>query len=212
MKKIIEGIKKLHITTNHTGKMLGINSISTSCKLNKRCANNAKVKGSICEKCYAQRLVAFRESLRDHLDNNFELLTKCVIPEEDLPVINANYFRIEAFGDLANTTQAINYLNLIRKNPHTFFAWWTKNPDFIEKAFKKTGYEKPANCNILQSALMINKPIKKRYWFIDKIFTVFNKKYIKENGIEINCGARSCLKCHKCYEKNDIVYINEQQK
>lgn len=38
----------------HSGKMSGIPSISTSVLCNRNCAENAAVKGSICEKCYAR--------------------------------------------------------------------------------------------------------------------------------------------------------------
>lgn len=202
----------LHITTKHTGKMKGMASLSTSCQINQRCAKNAKVKGSICEKCYAQRMFNLWKTMRPAMENNFRILTTQIIPIEDLPVLNYSIFRIESFGDIANTIHAINYLNLIKKNPQTFFGWWTKNPDFIAKALKETGYEKPDNCNILRSSLFINKPIKAYYPFVDKVFTVYDKTTIATKGIEINCGARSCLKCRKCYEKNDIINVNEQLK
>ena len=48
------GIK---ITQKHTGKMIGMQSLSTSCLLNKYCQERAKVAGSICSHCYAQRMM-----------------------------------------------------------------------------------------------------------------------------------------------------------
>ena len=47
---------KLHITTNHTGKMTGMQSLSTSCKTNPNCAKYSKVEGSVCQKCYGRNL------------------------------------------------------------------------------------------------------------------------------------------------------------
>lgn len=202
----------LHFTVNHRGKMTGIYSISTYCGCNERCKKNSAVKGSVCEHCFAMRQTSYMPSMQIPLKKNLEILTNQIIPEEKLPIINASWFRIESFGDIANVTHAINYLNLIRKNPQTFFAWWTKNPDLIKKAFEKTGYEKPNNVNIIRSSLFLNKAIRPGYWFVDKVFTVWEKGAPEMHNVQINCGARSCLKCRRCYEKNDLVYINEELK
>lgn len=202
----------LNFTINHNGKMVGMYSLSTSCCCNERCLRNSKIKGSICEKCFAMRQMNYQTSMKDPLAQNYEILTKEIIDWDDLPIINALYFRIESFGDLANVTQAINYMHLIQKNPNTFFAWWSKNMDIVNEMFKQTGYEKPSNVNFIESSLMVNKAKHPSYWFVDKVFTVFDKETIAERDININCGARSCLKCGLCYHKNDIVYVNEEMK
>lgn len=202
----------INITINHQGKMMGMYSLSTACCCNERCMRNAQIKGSICEHCFAMRQMEYQKSMKDPLIQNYKILTSEIIDWEDLPIINALYFRIESFGDVANVTQCINYMHLIQKNPNTFFAWWSKNMDIIDEMFRETGYEKPANVNFIQSSLMMNKGIRPQYWFVDKVFTVFDDKTIKERNIDINCGARSCLKCHLCYEKNDVVYVNEKKK
>lgn len=202
----------LNITINHQGKMMGMYSLSTSCRCNERCARNAQIKGSICEHCFAMRQTEMYKSMNEPLEQNYKILTSEIIDWEDLPIINALYFRIESFGDVANVTQCINYMHLIQKNPNTFFAWWSKNMDIIDKMFRETGYEKPANVNFIQSSLMVDKAMCPKYWFVDKVFTVFDPATIKERNININCGARSCLKCHLCYEKNDVVYVNEKKK
>ena len=57
-------------------------------------------------------------------------------------------------------------------------------------------------------------------WFVDKVFTVFEKEYAKEHGIEINCGTwdtnsldHRCKLCLKCYTLDDkTYYINELKK
>lgn len=200
----------LHFTTKHTGKMTGMVSISTSCQLNERCKRNAQVPGSVCSKCYAQRQMKMFKTMQPVMENNTVMLSSRIMADDEIPLLNYAFVRIESFGDLVNTTHAINYLKLIRKNPQTFFAWWTKNPDFIAKAFKKTGYEKPANLNIIRSSMMINKQVKPGYWFIDGVFTAYTKEYAKENNVEINCGTRKCFECRREYTKHDgIIYTNE---
>lgn len=74
--------------------------------------------------------------------------------------------------------------------------------------------EKPSNLQIIQSTLKVNdSPDEVKYWFIDKVFTVFDEEYIEENNVIINCGARSCRTCKRCYTPSEgIEYINEKLK
>ena len=201
----------LHFTTNHSGKMSGMVSISTSVTTNERCKKNAETKGSICEKCFAAKQMRIFPSMKTPMERNQEILTSEIIPLEKLPIINNIYFRFEAFGDLNNDIQVINYFNLCYKNPNVKFALWTKNPDFIQSAIDQ-GYQKPSNLNIVLSSLFINKERKAVHDFVDKVFTVYDPEHIKENNVEINCGSKNCFTCGLCYEKNDIAIINEKLK
>ena len=201
----------LHFTTKHSGKMSGMVSISTSVTTNERCKKNASVKGSICEKCFASKQMRVFPSMEKPMVENQRILTSSVLPMELLPTINNLYFRFEAFGDLNNDIQVMNYFNLCYKNPKTKFALWTKNPDFIESAIKQ-GYKKPENLNIVLSSLFINQERKSKYDFVDKIFTVYDPQYIEENNVSINCGSRNCFDCGLCYEKNNVTIINEKLK
>lgn len=210
----IENAKKvsgLHFTVNHTAKMAGMASLSTSVCDNARCAKNAQVKGSICEKCFAAKQMKVFTSMEKPLHENTKILTGSILPVEILPIINRLYFRFEAFGDLNNSIQVINYFNICKKNPGVNFALWTKNPDFIADAIAQ-GHEKPENLNIILSSLFINKERKHNYSFIDKVFTVYDEKTIENENININCGARSCINCLKCYTKNNETIINEKLK
>lgn len=204
-------ISGLHFTTKHTGKMAGMASISTSVTTNERCAKNALVKGSICEKCFAAKQMKLYPSMEKPMVENQRILTSEILPMEKLPRINNIYFRFESFGDLNNATQVINYFRICYKNPQTKFALWTKNPDYIAQAIR-AGYDKPDNLNVILSSLFINQERKTRYDFVDKIFTVYDAEYIAEHNTPINCGARSCFGCGQCYEKNEIRIINEKLK
>lgn len=201
----------LHFTTKHSGKMSGMVSISTSVTTNERCKKNASIKGSICEKCFASKQMRVFPTMEKPMVENQRILTSSVLPMELLPTINNLYFRFEAFGDLNNDIQVMNYFNLCYKNPKTKFALWTKNPDYIESAIKQ-GYKKPENLNIVLSSLFINQERKSKYDFVDKIFTVYDPHYIEKNNISINCGSRNCFDCGLCYEKNNVTIINEKLK
>lgn len=221
LKKVIKNlISKIHVTVHGAGtKLAGILSINTPNYCNKQCMKNAQVEGSICQKCYATRYLKMRKRLRDALERNYKLLTSSILPLNELPRFNTLYGRFESFGDLSNEIQFINYLNVCNVNPQTTFAIWTKNPHIISAVLNDMGYKKPDNLIIIVSSLFINIPWKykilpyaDRYWFIDKIFTVYDKKTIKEKNININCGARDCMSCGLCYTKNNVKEINEELK
>ena len=215
MKTTLELKKQLQeaITTNHSGKMAFIWSISTSCRDNAQCKKNALIKDGVCAKCYAAALLEHRSSLDEKLHRNTALLTTEILPLEALPTIFNQYFRFEAFGDLMNAVQVVNYFNIAATNPLVKCALWTKNPQFIDEAIKIYGVKKPDNLNIVYSSLFLNNAVQNirvKYPFIDKIFTVYTADYLKDNSdIKINCGGRSCANCLRCYEKNETVYINE---
>ena len=204
-------ISGLHFTTKHTGKMAGMASISTAVTTNARCAKNAQIPGSICQKCFAAKQMKIFPSMEKPIVENQRILTSGIIPIEKLPTINNLYFRFEAFGDLNNATQVKNYFNICYKNPRVKFALWTKNPDYIAAAIQD-GYKKPDNLNIVLSSLFVNKERKNPFQFVDKVFTVYDPQHIEQNGININCGARNCFSCGLCYEKNDVSIINEKLK
>lgn len=194
------GRKVIHITDHSDGtKMEGFRSISTSCRLNKRCIDRSKVPGSICEKCYAQHLMSYRKGLNKWLEWNFKVLTAGILRREDLPEIDDKCFRIEAFGDAANVYHATNYLNIIRKNKGTVFSVWTKNPDFYDEDIRKNG--KPRNVVFVLSSPNVNDElnldkIKEKYPWIDIIFTVF------DDGTPSNCAGIHCKTCgNTCYGK-----------
>ena len=204
-------ISGLHFTTNHSGKMAGMVSISTSVTTNERCAKNAQIRGSICEKCFAAKQMKVFPSMEKPMVENQRILTTEILPVEKLPTINNLYFRFEAFGDLNNATQVKNYFNICYKNPKVKFALWTKNPDYIAEAIRD-GYEKPENLNIVLSSLFINKERPNVFPFVDKVFTVYDPATIEAENIAINCGANNCFSCGLCYEKNGVTVINEKLK
>ena len=204
-------ISGLHFTTNHSGKMAGMVSISTSVTTNERCAKNAQIEGSICQKCFATKQMKVFPTMEKPMVENQRILTSEILPAEKLPAINSLYFRFEAFGDLNNATQVKNYFNICYKNPRVKFALWTKNPDYIAEAIAD-GYTKPENLNIVLSSLFVNKERKNPFPFVDKVFTVYDPAHIEAENIDINCGAKNCFTCGLCYEKNGVTVINEKLK
>lgn len=207
------------VSDNMSGKMEGIPSISTSVLDNPICQKRREQKNSICGKCFAASTAARYSSLAKNIKSNLELLTGEILPLDMLPRFIpelAKIVRFESFGDLANVNQAINYLNIARVNPDVRFAIWTKNIAILAKAVEMTG--KPENIRIIYSAPIINQAIeaekvKRGFPCVDAVFTVYDKKNVTENNVDINCGAKSCITCRNCYDRPDFYAdIREQLK
>lgn len=207
----------VHFTKKHNGKMTGFMSISTSPTMNTFCQFRSQCEGSICQKCYAVRMMDQYKLLDRALIKNYEVLTSQIIPVEKMPLLNCLMFRFESFGDIQNEIQIINYFNLCKRNPRVQFTIWTKNMGVYKRLFENgyngVKYSKPKNLILIVSSPMINTALKiEDFPFADKVFTVYDKEYIKANDIKINCGAKSCMTCQRCYSKNKVVYINEKMK
>ena len=201
--------------TEHSGKMKGINSIGTSCANNPHCISRQKNGESVCSKCYADTYMKMRKALKEHLEENAKILTTRLLEGNEIPVTNARVFRFESFGDLYNATHLQNYLLICERNPFTNFALWTKNTWILDEVFNDMGIKKPKNLSIIVSSPLLNKPMsldREKFWFVDHIFTVFDKKFIKENNVNINCGSNNCLGCGNCYYVDTDFYVNEQLK
>ena len=207
------------VSDNMSGKMAGIPSISTSVLENPICQKRREQKDSICSKCFAANTAARYSSLAKNLKSNLELLTGEILPLDVLPRFIpelSNIVRFESFGDLANANQAINYLNIAKVNPGIRFAIWTKNIGILAKAVEMVG--KPDNVRVIYSSPIVNHAIdvektQRAFDCIDAVFTVYDKKHVVENSVEINCGAKSCITCRNCYDKPDFYSdIREQMK
>lgn len=206
--RIITGIL---ITEKMSGKMEGMQSLSTSCLVNPYCQARRKIKDSICSKCYAASTLEYRKNQDKAYIVNFEILTSRMLEKHEIPVINAKVFRFEAFGDIYNLTQMYNYIQIAKGNPDVNFALWSKNIAIVEKAFVAFG--KPENFIYVYSALDINEEIdvdmfRKNHPFVNHVFIVVNAEYALANNITINC-ARKCISCLKCYYKNTDFVIYE---
>lgn len=201
--------------TDHNGKMAGVISYSTSVVLNKRCQCRSKNKQSICAFCFAAAMLDIYGDLAKKLARNTAIITSELLQPEDVPVINWQKWpmlRFESFGDLNNEIQVYNYFLMAEINPKCRAALWTKNPDIIASAIKKYGLKKPSNLVIIYSSAIVNAKEEAKYSFIDKTFTVYDPEYIKANNIFINCGARDCKKCGRCYDPATENDIKEQLK
>lgn len=200
------------ISLSMSGKMEGLAGVTTSVLENPYCKARRGICGMICAKCYAAAGLSYKASVRECYARNTAALTTQIIPKEDLPRLysETGYFRFESFGDISTEMQVVNYFNMAEVNPHMKCALFTKNPWLIRAAMKNYGIKKPQNLVIVGSSYFTDKAMNfDAYDFIDKVFTVYTKQYAAENGVEIQCGGRSCAECGRCYENYGGRYVNE---
>lgn len=205
------------VSTQMTGKMQGVEAISTSPLLNPFCQASCKLKGAICKHCFAQRAIKMYKGLKASLERNFAILTVHLLNKNDAMCIRFNSVigRIEAFGDVANVKHARNYIRIVRANKNVRFAVWTKNPGIWDKAIEIEG--KPRNLSMVLSSRYENTIAKdyEKFSWVDYVFTVYTKEYLEEHSeITINCGAKKCMACQQCYRrhKDGVRFINELRK
>lgn len=201
--------------TPQKGKMEGISSIGTACSSNPHCQKRRENGECVCSKCYAETYMKMRKALKAKLEENAEILTTRHLEDRELPFINARVYRFESFGDLYNDIHLENYIAICNHNPHTNFGLWTKNTWILDSVFNKKGIKRPENLSIVVSSPLLNKQMeldRVKHWYVDHVFTVYTKEYIEENNIDINCGAKSCLGCQLCYNRNTEFYIREKLK
>lgn len=223
-KVLIESLHVVHHITSgkRKSKLNGINSLSTCCLDNCFCLERMKDNDSVCLHCYAETQQKQQLALQDNNIINGIILRNIVIPAKYWkkyinPADIAKYFRFESFGDVAIKNQALNYIEFCKAFPRVHFAVWTKNVGIWHFAFQDAG--KPKNLSFIVSSNKVNVPETWRLQsnsYINHVFTVYDKKYISENNVNINCGGRSCMDCIKarkaCYFTNTETVINEQLK
>jgi hypothetical protein len=209
----------LWIVNHNANKLQGISSISSSVHDNCFCKARQAIADCICKFCYAYNQQSYQTGLKEHNILNGIILRNVLIPVKafkSLPILFP-YLRIESFGDVANVIQARNYIRIIKAFPGKRCAIWSKNKEIWKQAFSIEG--KPKNTTYVHSSSKLNTPDnidRERYNFIDHVFTVYTKAYIKKHNIIINCGGKKCIKCimekKNCYFRNTEFYINEQKK
>lgn len=203
----------IHLTIHQKGKLKGIVSINTSSLKNDFCnkigCRNIKRKDreykAICELCYSEKNERLRIQLEKCLEKNNEILSKYLLEDDEIPILNNAFVRFHSFGEFINDIHVQNFLKIAQKNPQTKFCLMTKRYDLVMK------YPKVKNVIYIASSPLINNPITDSsvIGFFDKVFTVYEKVYACENNIKINCEGRNCMKCKNCYKKTGDKNISE---
>lgn len=202
-------MNKVHIS-KMTGKLQGLQAISTNTVTNKFCnkQNASKNNDVICKHCYSHSMLnTYRKNMQDCLQRNSDTLSLADLEDVDIPRINQLYMRFNAHGELINETHLKNLIKICVKNPNVFFTLWSKRKDIIIKYFDKIGM-RPRNLKLVFSNSIINTIIDPPKYF-DSTFNNVDQDYMKEKQ---NCTGQKCIDCLLCYTHNDTKHIVEAVK
>jgi len=182
--------------TKHSGKLAGVPSINTSPRENAYCERMSKIPGSVCQHCYARRLVGFRAALARLCVTNGELLSTYPMAAE-MPRFDVPYVRFHSFGELINVAHLMNFYDIAAANPATVFALWTKRRDIVAQVKTK----RPENLVLVYSVSKLDPPRVRIPADFDHAYAVYT------TGPD--CGT-SCLDCLKCYNRTDRRIIRQR--
>jgi hypothetical protein len=161
-----------------TGKLEGLEAISTSPLDNEYCQRMSAGGVGICEHCYScSMLNGLRKNCRPAWKRNGEILSSRILSDDEIAQIKfkSDIIRFNAHGELINEIHFKNLVNIARLNPKRTFALWTKRVSLVQSVDK----EKPHNLIIIKSSVQLNKaePLPRGF---DKVFTVFNKDFVQK--------------------------------
>lgn len=192
-----------------TGKLEHIPAINTNTLTNPFCVkmHNSENPNSICVECYSHRLLnGYRQNCAPAWQENSDLLSKSILPDDQIPVINSHSFRFHGHGELLNGIHYINFLRIAQKNPHCTFALWTKRREIIQRfrhyAEINWSYSKPDNLILVYSNPTIDKVMKTPPIGFDKVFN--NTHSLTKAD---NCSGRKCIECMQCYRLDSGVDV-----
>jgi len=238
----------IHVSYDMGGKMKNIPSVSTSCKNNPFCAARygdgmskkdfmASIERGehplICKRCFAMMALSYKLGLIKNLNENSDVLANRLLDTEELfklafelteasELNNSPLLRLESFGDIANETQATNYIKLsfavtVLSGGNIRIAWWTKNWRILVNAWRETDEvirkHLRESLNIVLSSPHIGIEVSEEdvRWVESElgmpvtVFTVDGKE-----SERTNCGARDCFGCQRCYTKKaETEYVYE---
>jgi len=201
---------KIHVTKKMTGKMKGFKSINSNPITNQFCMAMSTCKIAVCHKCYSTKMLTtvYKKLAQPAFERNNKILSESVLPLSDLPIIKEKYFRFHAHGELINLNHITNFMNIAIKNKDTTFGFWTKRIDLVYEYINSVN-KVPNNVVMIYSKPLIDQNITIAPKHFDKVFSVYTKEYVEKNKVKINCGARNCLECLRCYKKTTGISVRE---
>jgi hypothetical protein len=191
-----------------TGKLLGLEAVSTNTRTNPFCQKMSKSDANIiCSHCYSMATLkrGYFPALEPALEHNSRLLIK-PLREAQFPKFKrkTEYIRFDAHGELMNETHLDNCVRIVEANPDKKFALWSKRISIVRKYFKNR--EIPVNLRLVYSNPAIDR-------VLDRPPAPFHKTFNNVTGdTEQNCTGQKCKDCLLCYTVNDVTTIVEKVK
>ncbi len=204
---VIDNLKFVFVS-KLTGKLEGFKAINTNPLSNEFCMRMyGSVKNIICKGCYSIKAsLGVRQSMVPALERNSVLLSSQPLIDQQIPRFLERFVRIHAHGELINQTHMNNLMLIVKANPHTTFAMWTKRVTITNKYFDNHG--KPNNLIMVFSNSHLDRIMDTPPKYFDKTFN----NVTKGSTVVQNCTGQKCKDCLLCYTANDTKTIIEMKK
>jgi len=195
------------------GKMIGSTFATDAfaCKVGDKLS---KVKGSVCDSCYARKLQKLRPSVNQGWGNNQRLAVNLIskapnkwiaamVFQIEKAAIKSNqpYHRWFDSGDLDSVDMLAAIVKVARKTPH-IKHWLPTREIAIVKAYRKSGGSIPRNLRVRLSATMVgDKPVNSAKLLGVNTSTVHRKgeSYVGQQCPAPDQGG-NCGDCRTCWE------------
>ena len=185
-----------------TGKLKGIAGINTNPLSNTFCQKMQKTE-TICKDCYScSMLRGIRKNCEPAWERNSVALSTRLLEGKEIPVIGHAFARFHAHGELINEIHFQNFIKIARANKHCKFAFFTKRTNLVTSLTRL-----PANVTMVYSNPSVDKVMVNIPKGFHKTFNV-----VTEESEKINCGARSCITCQKCFKRTGAKVLIEKLK
>ena len=167
----------------------------------------AKVKGSICYYCYANKgryrmgnvikvlKVRYEAWQRPHFTEEFIKVLNWKMPEKAKK--SRRYFRWFDSGDLQSMKHLCKIVKIAKALPHIYFWLPTHEPQFIQQYVKYREF--PSNLTVRLSAIMVDENYKPKWW--KWVSTVHKNKKLGGYQCPAHNQDNKCKDCRACWDK-----------
>lgn len=185
-----------------TGKLEGIVGINTNPLSNSFCKKMQKGE-TICKHCYSCAMLrGLRKNCMPVWERNSQILSSRLLETSEIPRITAAFCRFHAHGELINKIHFENFIRIAEANPWTKFSFFTKRTNLCDLT------NLPDNVTMVYSNPTLDRVVTKVPKGFHKVFNVITKK----EDARVNCGARSCITCQKCFKREGCSVLVEKVK
>lgn len=187
------------------GKMFGFYSINTDSTSNHFCQAMQGKEGTVCQACYACRMLSYRSAAMACFGRNQAILTS---KNPRLPSDLSGIIRLHSFGEIVNRQHQANFERLAELNPRASFTQWTKRPRLCRPG-------KVKNLRLIYSEPKIDKLDGKAPKGFHGRFVVVSKGKGEESAKKLGatlCAGKACRECMVCYTSKPGFTIVEEVK
>jgi hypothetical protein len=172
---------------------------ATLCKVGSKLA---KIKGSVCNGCYALKANYAYESVKKAHANRVEALQNPQWADAMIKLIGSQskekYFRFHDSGDLQNLQHLFDIVRIAEALPEIKFWLPTKEKGLINQYMRSFG-DFPANLCVRVSAAMVDGKAPAGF---DNTSTVFDKGSAIGSECEAYKNQNKCGDCRKCWDRS----------